>query len=83
MSPIEKIRSLGLRSDLMIAAHKSVIEQKENYLVVLMKIVNGKKVIFLGFLQKMLQRQVMLKVNIDLHLVINMLNILRVNQQVV
>ena len=34
MSPIEKIRSLGLRSDLMIAAHKSVIEQKENYLVV-------------------------------------------------
>ena len=34
MLPIEKIKSLGLRSDLMIAEHKSLIEQKENYVVV-------------------------------------------------
>ncbi len=34
MLPIENIRSLGLRSDLMIAVHKSVVEQKDNYIVV-------------------------------------------------
>ena len=31
---LEKIKSLGLRSDLMIAEHKSVVEQKDGYIVV-------------------------------------------------
>ncbi len=34
MLPLEKIKSLGLRSDLMIAEHKSIIDRKENYVVV-------------------------------------------------
>lgn len=34
MLALENIKSLGLRSDLMIAAHKSIIEQRDGYLVV-------------------------------------------------